>query len=231
MPRRWVLLVSVDPAMLAALETCLEGAGVHVTTSLDSAHAAAQARDLRPALIITDVKFDSVVPLMLIQKSTDLGRLRRQVDELLNPAPPPAPAPLRAEAIRISPAPRRGRRWVLLVHEDPNLEGVVEESLAGLGLHLTTVTDVRLAAVQIRDLKPVLIVSDRRAPDILALLRRDPSAERTPFILIVAAGGGAADAGLPPDDPSVRGIVRPFEPVAFKELALQVMAAASGEAL
>lgn len=231
MPRRWVLLVSEDPAMLAALEACLEGAGVHVTTCPNAAHGAAQARDLRPAFIIADVKFDAAVPLLLVEKSTDLGRLRRQVDELLDPAPPPAPAPPRVEAIRTSPSPRRGRRWVLLVHEDPGLEGVVEESLANLGLHLTTVSDVRQAAVQIRDLKPVLIVSDRRAPDILAELRRDPSAERTSFIFITAAGGGAADAGLPVDDASIRGIVSPFEPEAFKALALQVMAAASGEAL
>lgn len=226
-----MLLVSADAALLESLEGCLQGSGLRVATSPDPEHGAVQARDLRPALIITDMKFDAPVPLMLVPKKVDLGRLRGQVDAFLNPAPPPAPKPFLGGGIRVSPPPRRGRRWVLLVNADPSLEAALDAALAGSGLHMTTASDPRHAAVQARELKPVLVVSDILTPDVLDELRRDPAAGRIPFIYVAAEGGTPSRDLLPSGDESVRGVSLPLVPETFKALAMQLMAAASGEAL
>lgn len=233
MARRWVLLVNEDPAALTALEKALQGTGLHVTTSRNASHGAVQARELKPALIISDAEFGAApaVPFLLVGKSLDLERVREQAIEMTKP-PVPRPAEVVPEVVAevvvpAPPPPRKGRRWVLIVTKDPGLVGEFEEALADTGLHVTAADDGWQAAVQARDLKPVMIVSDIQTPETLSAMRVDPAAARTPFLYITGADEARSRALLPPGDASVRCLSRPFEPANLKALALQLIAAAS----
>ena len=53
--RRWILIVDDDPLMLQILEKFVQGPDIHVTTASDARQAFIQARDLKPALIISDM--------------------------------------------------------------------------------------------------------------------------------------------------------------------------------
>jgi CheY-like chemotaxis protein len=55
MPRKWILAVDDEPAMLKLLEDMLAGPNHVVTTATDAKQAFLQARDLKPALIVCDV--------------------------------------------------------------------------------------------------------------------------------------------------------------------------------
>jgi len=55
MARRWILIVDDDPLMLQVLEKFVHGPEIHVTTASDAKQAFIQARDLKPALIISDM--------------------------------------------------------------------------------------------------------------------------------------------------------------------------------
>lgn len=230
MPRRWVLLVNEDPAAITALEKALQGTGLHVTTSSNAAHGAVQARELKPALIISDAEFGAApaVPFLLVGRTLDLERVREQAIAMTKP-PVPRPAEVFPEGgVPAPPPPRKGRRWVLIVTKDPGLVGEFDEALAGTGLHVTAADDSWQAAVQARDLKPVMVVSDIQTPDTLSAMRVDPAAARTPFLYITGADEARSRALLPPGDASVRCLSRPFEPANLKALALQLIAAASG---
>ena len=52
---RWILIVDDDPLMLQILEKAVEGPDVRTTTATDARQAYIQARDLKPALIISDM--------------------------------------------------------------------------------------------------------------------------------------------------------------------------------
>lgn len=52
---RWILLVDDDPVMLSLLERVVEGPDIRVTTASDARQAFIQARDLKPALVISDM--------------------------------------------------------------------------------------------------------------------------------------------------------------------------------
>jgi len=55
MARRWILIVDDDPMMLQVLEKFVQGPEIYVTTASDAKQAFIQARDLKPALIISDM--------------------------------------------------------------------------------------------------------------------------------------------------------------------------------
>lgn len=55
-PRRWILIVDDDPVMLKMMEDFVHGPELKVTTASDALQAFIQARDLKPALIITDMQ-------------------------------------------------------------------------------------------------------------------------------------------------------------------------------
>lgn len=230
MARRWVLLVNEDPAAITALEKALQGTGLHVTTSSNAAHGAVQARELKPALIISDAEFGAApaVPFLLVGRTLDLERVREQAIEMTKPPAPRPAAVLPEVVVPAPPPPRKGRRWVLIVTKDPGLVGEFEEAFADTGLHVTAADDSWQAAVQARDLKPVMVVSDIQTPETLSAMRVDPAAARTPFLYITGADEARSRALLPPGDASVRCLSRPFEPANLKALALQLIAAASG---
>lgn len=52
---RWILIVDDDPLMLDLLGRVVEGPDVRVTTASDAKQAYIQARDLKPALVISDM--------------------------------------------------------------------------------------------------------------------------------------------------------------------------------
>ncbi len=54
--RRWVLIVDDDPDMLNLLTEFVHGPEMKVTTATDALSAFIQARDLRPALVISDMQ-------------------------------------------------------------------------------------------------------------------------------------------------------------------------------
>ena len=56
MPRQWVLIVDDDPLILQVLEEYVSGPQIRVTTASDALQAFIQARDLKPALIISDIQ-------------------------------------------------------------------------------------------------------------------------------------------------------------------------------
>jgi CheY-like chemotaxis protein len=53
--RRWILIVDDDPLMLQIIEKFVQGPDIHTTTASDAKQAFIQARDLKPALIISDM--------------------------------------------------------------------------------------------------------------------------------------------------------------------------------
>ncbi len=55
-PRRWILIVDDDPMMLKMMEEFVHGPDMRVTTAADALQAFIQARDLHPALIISDMQ-------------------------------------------------------------------------------------------------------------------------------------------------------------------------------
>ena len=156
MARRWVLLVHEDPAALTELENALQGTGLHVTMARNAVLGAAQAHDLRPALVISDQEFAADAPFIHVGKTIDQDAVKARAVELTTAHP--AAEAQRAETP--AAARRAGRRWVLFIHDDAAMVSDVEQALHGTGMHLTTAADVALAAVQIRDMRPVLIVSD-----------------------------------------------------------------------
>jgi CheY-like chemotaxis protein len=56
MAKKWILLVDDDPTVLAVLEAALEHPDLNVTTASDALQAFIQARELKPFLIISDIK-------------------------------------------------------------------------------------------------------------------------------------------------------------------------------
>lgn len=70
------------------------------------------------------------------------------------------------------------RRWVLLVIDDATALTTVEEVVRGLGFHVTTAPDAAQGDVQARDLKPVLVISDKP--------RVDGGYAGRPFLLLTA---------------------------------------------
>jgi CheY-like chemotaxis protein len=54
--RRWILLVDDDPLQLQTLAEFISGPDIRVTTATDAIQAFIQARDLKPALIISDIQ-------------------------------------------------------------------------------------------------------------------------------------------------------------------------------
>jgi CheY-like chemotaxis protein len=55
-PRRWILIVDDDPFMRQILEDYVKGPDINATTANDAMQAFIQARDLKPALIISDMQ-------------------------------------------------------------------------------------------------------------------------------------------------------------------------------
>ena len=55
MPRRWILVVDDDPLMIKMLEEFLQGPDFTVTIASDAMQSFIQARDLKPALVISDM--------------------------------------------------------------------------------------------------------------------------------------------------------------------------------
>ena len=56
MAKKWILIVDDDPTILAVLEAALAHPDLAVTTASDALQAFIQARDLKPLLIISDIK-------------------------------------------------------------------------------------------------------------------------------------------------------------------------------
>ena len=57
------------------------------------------------------------------------------------------------------------RRWVLLVIDDATAQAAVEPIVSELGFHVTTAPDAAQGVVQAKDLKPVLVISNKPAPE------------------------------------------------------------------
>jgi CheY-like chemotaxis protein len=55
MPRKWVLVVDDDPAVLAMVQTSLEHPDLSITTAKDALEGFIQAKTLRPFLVISDI--------------------------------------------------------------------------------------------------------------------------------------------------------------------------------
>ena len=55
MPRKWVLVVDDDPAVLAMLQASLEHPDLSVTTAKDAQTGFIQAKTLKPFIVISDI--------------------------------------------------------------------------------------------------------------------------------------------------------------------------------
>ena len=75
---RWILIVEDDPVLLQMLSDFIRGPQIRVTTASDALHAFIQARDLKPALIISDMQmpgFYGSATLAELRKDPDLSRI------------------------------------------------------------------------------------------------------------------------------------------------------------
>lgn len=53
---KWILIVDDDPAILAVTEAAIAHPELRITTASDALQAFIQARDLKPALVISDIQ-------------------------------------------------------------------------------------------------------------------------------------------------------------------------------
>ncbi|MDX6769313.1 MAG: response regulator [Elusimicrobiota bacterium] len=53
---KWILIVDDDPAILAVTEAAISHPQLRITTASDAIQAFIQARDLKPALVISDIQ-------------------------------------------------------------------------------------------------------------------------------------------------------------------------------
>lgn len=122
-----------------------------------------------------------------------------------------------------APAP-----WVLIVDDDPVMLQFMETLVGAPGLRVTTAADARQAFIQARDLKPALVISDLLMPGFygtaaLFELRKDPRTAGIPFLFVTGMPPAKAQALLPPNDPKVRLLLKPFDrpqlAAAVRELA------------
>ena len=74
---RWILIAEDDPVLLQMLSDYIRGPGFRVSTAADALHAFLQARDLKPALIISDMQmpgFYGSATLAELRKDPELSR-------------------------------------------------------------------------------------------------------------------------------------------------------------
>ena len=71
MPKKWILVVDDDPAILRIVSEALEHPSLRVTTAAESMHAFVQARDLKPHVIVSDI-------LMPGHNGTEIVKLLRE---------------------------------------------------------------------------------------------------------------------------------------------------------
>lgn len=53
---KWILIVDDDPAILAVTEAALSHDSLRITTASDALQAFIQARDLKPAIVVSDIQ-------------------------------------------------------------------------------------------------------------------------------------------------------------------------------
>lgn len=53
---KWILIVDDDPAILAVTEAAISHPSLRITTASDAIQSFIQARDLKPALVISDIQ-------------------------------------------------------------------------------------------------------------------------------------------------------------------------------
>jgi two-component system, sensor histidine kinase and response regulator len=113
------------------------------------------------------------------------------------------------------------RHWILIVDDDPLMLQMLEKFIQGPDIHVTTASDAKQAFIQARDLKPALIISDMMMPGFygsatLFELRKDPRTGGIPFIFVTGMAEEKARKLLPPNDPKIRLLFKPFD---WKKLA------------
>ena len=114
------------------------------------------------------------------------------------------------------------KKWILIVDDDPSILTIVCEALEHPKLRLTTAADATQAFVQARDLKPSVIISDILMPgcngtEIFKQLREDANIPRMPIIFISGMDPAKARELLPPSDPSVSLVQKPFDLPALRD--------------
>lgn len=114
-----------------------------------------------------------------------------------------------------------GKKWVLVVEDEPNIRDLLVEWLESNGLSATFAEDAMQAFIQARDLKPFLILCDLMMPiwgsgaDAYKKLRAAPETRNIPVIFLTGADPVLAEK-MVPDEDSVRLL---FKPVQLKVLA------------
>ena len=219
MARKWALLVFEDPAAITAIEEGLKDAGYHFTTSPNVLHGEAQARDLKPSVVISRTKFPCESPVLLVDDPIDFERLKYQLAELVyktarreNIVLPPTDG---APAAPGQPA-RSRKKWVILVDDDRAILDMVETAIAHPDLSVTTAADAKQAFILARNLRPMLIICDIQMPGggglaALQLLRADPATTLIPVVFMTGMELAEAKKLLPLNDPSIGLIMKPLD--------------------
>ena len=107
-------------------------------------------------------------------------------------------------------------RWILIVDDDPLILQLLEKTVEGPDIRVTTAAEAKQAYIQARDLKPAVIISDLMMPGFYGTatmfeLRKDPRTEAIPFVFITGMAPAKAQALLPPDDPKIRLLYKPID--------------------
>jgi CheY-like chemotaxis protein len=240
MARRWILIVQRDAEALAILEKAFIDTAFRLTVAADERLGSLQARELKPAAIVSDRPFpaDAVldgIPFLLASMPFDEAKLKAWILALVERENAPVPAPVAAPAPPSTPPPAppigpTAKHRLLIAGGDPAVAAVVELAVMGMELETAAARDAAEFFLQARAREPLLVVCDLDAPELgggrelLRGLREGGGMSAVPFIFV---GEGAA----PAEEPAARFLKKPLDSERLRSLILHLLTGAAEESV
>lgn len=220
--------------MLAFLEMVFEEAGFRVIAADDERQGVLQARQFKPAAVVSERPFRDEaaldgIPVVFASKPLDEAVIMARVLDLIEQREktlPPPPPPLETPAPAAAPAPAKkaAKHWLVIMGSDPAAAASVDLAVLGMGLEVADARDAVHLFLRARTLKPKLIICDLDLPGfelgsgVLREFRENPHTNAVPFIFV---GGPAARAPLSSADPNARFMAKPLDPEKLQALILR----------
>ena len=232
--RRWILIVGQDSYMRDFLEMIFEEAGFRVAAAPDERQGVLQARQFKPAAVVTERPFRDEaafggIPVLFAGKPFDesqiLARVRQLIAEREKTCPPPPPVEVPAPTA--APAKKAARQWLVILGSDPAVPVIVDLATLGLGLTVAGARDAVHLFLRARTLKPKLIICDLDHPGLdlasglLHEFRDNPHTRAVPFIFISASAEDGAPALLASVFPLARFMAKPLDPEKLQGLIVR----------
>lgn len=220
--------------MQAFLEMVFEEAGFRVIAAEDERQGVLQARQFKPAAVVTERPFRDEaaldgIPVLFVSKPLDEAVIMARVRELIERREktlPSRPPPLDVPAPAAAPAKKAPRQWLVIMGSDPAAAAGVELAILGMGLEVAGARDLVHLFLRARTLRPKLIICDLDLPGfdlgdgVLREFRENQHTSAVPFIF-VGDPEGKTRALLCAADPDARFMAKPLDPEKLQALILR----------